>query len=146
MPRPEYLEKYSRLGQIDGHMCFLIERRIYAFYVEGHFSRKHLDALVGFVRDSPGFTQPYVTIALSQDVAGYDSDLRTVMSDPGELREMKSMETIVVTDKPLNRMVVRTMALAGRAAGNPGGVLAAASTFEEALVRARQVVQEILRG
>ena len=64
------------------------------------------------------------------------------MSDPGELRDRTAYEAVVVTPKPLERMIVRTMSLAGRAAGNPGGRLSAASTFAEGLARARDALRE----
>ena len=47
----------------------------------------------------------------------------------------------MVSEHPLERMVVQTMALAGRAAGNPGGALGAASSFEDALSRARAALR-----
>ncbi|MCB9598393.1 MAG: hypothetical protein H6719_37110 [Sandaracinaceae bacterium] len=134
---PLSLSHYELVGSTDEHLCLQVERQIYVYWLVGHFKREHLDRLTELVVGAPGFRQPYVSIAFTEGLSGYDADLRTVITHPGGLLLRKAMESIVVSDKPLERMVVRTMSLAGRAAGNPGGRLAAASTFEEALAMAR---------
>lgn len=118
-------------------MCLHVEDQIYAYWLEGYFQRSHLDDLTRFVRNAPGFRRPYVSIAFTERIDGYDPDLRTVMTDPGALRAMAAHESIVVSERPLERMIVRTMAMAGRAVGDPGGKLSTATSFGEALRHAR---------
>jgi hypothetical protein len=138
---PAWLSSYRVLGQVGEHLCLEIEPRIYVYWLVGHFRRSDLDGLSKFCADASGRGIPYVSISFTERLTRYDADLRTVMTAPGELVERRAAESIVVSNHPLERMVVHTMSLAGRAAGSPGGLLGAAATFEEALARARRVVR-----
>ena len=142
MAIPSWLASYQALGTSGGHTVLHLEDQIYAYWLEGHFALKHLQEMTRLIASRPGWERLYVSLAFTELIDGYDADLRQVMSDPGELRDRTAYEAVVVTPKPLERMIVRTMSLAGRAAGNPGGRLSAASTFEEGLARARDALRE----
>lgn len=139
-PVPTWLSSYRVVGQIGTHVCLEIEPCIFAYWLVGHFQRSDLDELTRFCTDACGLGVPYVSISFTQGLTRYDPDLRTVMTAPGDLAKRRAVESIVVSEHPLERMVVQTMSLAGRAAGNPGGRLGAAATFEDALARARVVI------
>lgn len=137
MGAPDWLAVHDVRGTTDGHSCLHVEDQIYVYWLEGYFKRSHLDDLTLFVRNTPGFRRPYVSIVFTDNIAGYDPDLRTVMTDPGALRAVAAHESVVVSERPLERMIIRTMSMAGRAVGDPGGKLSAASSFGEALRQAR---------
>ncbi len=140
MELPEWLTPYQVLGRVGDHVLLHFEGLIYGYWLVGHFSRRDLEDLTRLISESPGYQRDYVALAFCTEVTGYDTDLRTVITDPGPLAERKAALAIVVSDRPLDRMVVRTMSLAGSVAGNPGGELAAVSTLEEGLARARQAL------
>lgn len=134
---PSWLSEYAVLGTTHQHVCFHIEDQIYAYWIAGRLRRQNLDDLTELITGAPGWRKPYVSIAFAEDITGYDPDLRSVMTDPGDLATVAADLAIVVSERPLQRMVIRTMAIAARAAGYPGGRISAASTFEEALDDAR---------
>lgn len=139
---PSWLASYQALGTSGKHTVLHLEDQIYAYWLVGHFAVQHLREMTQLIADSPGWRRLYVSLAFTEEIGDYDPDLRQIMRDPQDLRGRSAYEAIVVTPKPLERMIVRTMSLAGRAAGNPGGRLSAASTFEEGLERARTVLRE----
>ena len=139
---PVWLAKYRVLGTAAQHSCLELDSRVVGYWLVGQFRRTDLDHLTRFSWDACARTH-YVSVAFTERLTGYDSDLRTVMTEPGELRIRRAVESIVVTANPLERMIVNTMSLAGRAVGNPGGALSAASSLDEALGRAREVLAKV---
>ena len=137
---PPRLAEGRELGRVADHVCVEIERGIVGYWLVGHFARRDLDALTRLAWDSVDGGE-YVSIAFTERLERYDPDLRTVATEPGELRLRRAKAAIVLSAKPLERMVVQTMSLAGKAVGKPAGELVAEADLDAAIVRARALLR-----
>ena len=137
---PEGLRGCRRIGDVGEHVVLKVEDRVYAMYLIGHFARSDLDGAYRLITTSPGWTRPWVLLSFSEQVTGYDRDLRSLMTDLGWLKDVSAVESIHVSESALDRMIVNTMSVAGRVAGTEAKI-SAASSLPEALARARAALR-----
>jgi hypothetical protein len=110
----------ARISQLTG--------RVYVVDVAANLSRSLVAHALDVIWGSPGWRQPWGLVIVMRDSATYDGEIRSIPVPPSEKR---AVGTHIVTQKPVQRMVIKSIGLGLSLVG--GFALTASSTLEEAV-------------